>query len=245
MRISLLLLITTAAILPTRGQVCNKETLKYFQDSIKFHTNVTKELTYLACNDEFVKYRTCCESEGLQDFIEKVVESDSLRWNNAIRNAWVFMKEVVANRGGIKDKLSAMLPELKKAVIEKKIDRVAVDAAEMVLKALPALEPETFAERLDQFKKGAQGCFDEVTTLRKNSMCLICSGRSGTFFDGKVMNIKQKTCSDILTTCLRTYSFTFTIMGTLRGLFDLVNSLEKREVYPKAVDELPYSSRIY
>lgn len=223
---------------------CNQETLAYFQDSIKVHLKPTSESYSKACQDEFAKYQTCCETESLRDFIEKVVESDSLRWNNALKNVYLFKKEVLANKDIFVKKINELYNQVDAAVRDGRVKQVAFDSIKLLSKFLPNMTIEKYAITAANYKKEAQSCFDEITTLRKNAMCLICSGRSQTFFNGQRMTIKQRTCEGLTQSCYNTFSFMFETMGTTRALFDLYNALARTNYFPVARDPLPYNSRV-
>lgn len=220
---------------------CNKENLMYFQESVKINTSPTKERNYYACHDEFLKYHTCCDSESLKAFIEKGVEADALRWNNAIKSFSFFKKEVLAKKEQLEKKIKEVLPKLKIASDGGKIKREVLDAAITLEKVLPTLTKEGIAESVSNFKS-SQGCFDELMTLRKNGVCLVCSGRSQTFFTGRSLNIKERTCSSIVKSCLDTFRFNFKVMGALRAMFDMVNKLDTKPSLPQAIDAINYNS---
>lgn len=241
---SLLLLVVFSSqiVIAPYPTTCNKESLKYFQNSIKLHLKTTTESTFYACADEFAKYQTCCETESLKDFIGKAVESDSLRWNNALKNVFYFRSEIMKNVNALATKVKDLFPQIDAAVRDGRLKQVAFDSAKLLNKYLPTLTSSYYNETETQYRKEAQACFDEVSTLRKNSLCLICSGRSPTFFNGARLTIKQRTCEGLIESCYNTFSFMFSVMGTTRAFFDLINALERREVYTSARDQIPYNS---
>jgi hypothetical protein len=226
------------------SQLCNREYLNYFQDSIKLHLKPSREANLLACNDEFSKYNTCCETESLQDFMEKGVEADALRWNNALKNMHIFRKEVIEKRDILVAKIADLLKSLEQAVREGRVRQVGLDAAKMLNKYLPMINKTYHNKTEKNYRAEAQACFDEVSTLRKNSLCLVCSGRSSIFFNGQRMTIKQRTCESLIESCFNTFSFMFSVMGTSRALLDLVNAIERKVIFKEGRDAIPYNSRL-
>lgn len=236
------LLLILCFVKQTTSQSCNRETLKYFQNSIKFHYRPTLEANWHACHDEFSKYKSCCETESLKDYMQKAVESDSLRWNNALKSVYIFRNEIINNLDALVAKVKELFPLIDPAVRESRVKQIGYDSAKMLNKFLPLLTKEYYNETELHYRKEAQSCFDEVSTLRKNALCLVCSGRSLTYFNGERMNIKQRTCEGLTESCYNSFSFMFSIMGTSRAFLDLINALERTTVYPEARDPLPYNS---
>ncbi len=227
------------------SQYCIRENLDYFQDGIKIHIKPTKEANMVACNDEFAKYNTCCESESLKDFIEKGVEADALRWNNALKKIHIFRKEVIEKRDIMIPKIAELFKSLEQAVREGRVKQIGYDAAKMLNKYLPTLNRSYHNETEKNYRAEAQACFDEVSTLRKNSLCIVCSRRSRVFYNRNKMSIKQRTCESLIESCYNTFSHIYSVMGTSRALMDLVNALERKPIFPEGRDPIPYNSRYF
>ena len=236
------LLLILCFVKKAASQSCNRENLRYFQDSIKFHLRPTIEANWHACQDEFSKYRSCCETESLKDYMQKAVEADALRWNNALKTVHIFRSEIINNLDALVTKVKELFPLIDPAVRESRVKQIGFDSAKMLNKFLPLLTKKYYNDTESQYRKEAQSCFDEVSTLRTNALCLVCSGRSATYFNGERMTIKQRTCEGLTESCYNTFSFMFIVMGTSRAFLDLVNALERTPVYPEARDPLPYNS---
>lgn len=233
------------ASLPKSAQTrCNKVTLKYFRDSVKFHEYPTRDTWVRACDDEYANYKGCCDTESLRELMKKFVMSDALRWNNALVKVGVFEKEVVKNFVQLKTKIDGFLPGLKKAAETNKALATISESAEYLSKYLPLMTNTTYFDRLQAYKGQAQACFDTLTQVRKSSMCIICSSRAQQFFKNEIMNIKQSTCDSVLRDCYPNFQFMFTVMTTLQSLFEVANSGSGEPKFPIGFDPVPTKSKL-
>ena len=233
------------ASIPKSAQTrCNKVTLKYFRDSVKFHEYPIRDTWVRACDDEYANYKGCCETESLRELMKKFVMSDALRWNNALLKVGIFEKEVVKNSAQLKTKIEAILPGLKKLTETRKELTTIFESAEYLVKYLPLMTNQTYSERLEAYKGQAQACFDTLTQVRKGSMCIICSSRAQQFYKNEVMNIKQSTCDSVVRDCYPNFQFMFTVMTTLQSLFEVANSGSGESKFPIGFDPVPTKSKL-
>ena len=175
--------------------------------------------------------------------MHKAVLSYALRWNNAIKQTHFFRTEILANKQAILDKIVQATPYIEQMVKEKKIFSYVLDSANLLLQTLPLLNNETLTYREQNYKDKAQGCFDSISEIRKNALCTICSNRVADNYDGNVLRVQHKTCDNLLRDCYTTFRYMLTVMGTVRPIFDVLNSLDKAASYPAPFDPFPAKSK--
>lgn len=225
-------------------QKCNTNLLKFFQGSVKFHQNVTKELSVQACLYEFQTYGTCCETESLKEYMIKIVEADALRWGNAIKRTWVFNKEILPNTKKIVEKINALLPAIKEQVNTQKMSKNVLDAAVFLSTNLPKINDTRLLKLENDYKDNVQVCFDSISAYRKSAMCLACSGRGQIFYDGNKMNIKFSNCEAILSECIPAFQYMINVIGTIKALFEVVNGVKREDKFPKYEEKIPFASSL-
>ncbi len=223
---------------------CNEEFLKYFDGKVKLHQYHTKELEHQCCKEEFKTYSTCCESESLKEQMERVVAASNLRWNNAIKKSYLFRKEILANKNAIIDKVKQFLPYINLQIKEKKMQSYVINAANFLLASLPLIDNKTLTEREIAYKKNAPACFATLSGYRQSSMCALCSGRVAQYYNGYILKVQNGACVATLESCYSTFQYMFTVMGTIRPLMDVMNSVDPSSNYPATIDALPYLSNI-
>lgn len=214
---------------------CIPERLEYFHSSIEFHRKLTLELSPDSCKDEFTSHNTCCNSENLRDYMKKVIEAEGLRWNNALRAVHKFKEEVLTFREEIKRKAEEFEKSMETAVKTNLKLKEPYQAARFLKNLYSFYREKVYDEREAQFKASAQICFDNLESIRKATMCLLCSDRNPLFYNVTHFNIKQTTCDTALRDCLPSFRFMLPMMGSYKALAVLLNYAKgkpKHKIFP-------------
>ena len=206
---------------------CNPEMTRYFRDSVQLHLKPTKEIQWYSCESEFGNNLSCCQSGSLRDYMKLNIESQKLRWTNAMRGVNVFDTEVISQAVQIRDKLVAGQSIIAQNTRQGFHAKFVSQETDFLIKYLPIMNKKLFEKRRETYKMQAPSCFNSLANFRKGAMCMVCSPRGHKlFYDGNLLNISYPACNDIVKTCFGTFQFMFMIMGTFDALFDIINAYD-------------------
>lgn len=181
------------------------------------------------CRNVFNRDGSCCDPESLE----------------AYSNAWVKRLDVKL------DQTLEILPsfrvaiqsisEIRKFVKAKKDDILKAKAkiSEEQLKdfeenILPALSEGLFdfAGKETRMRVVAVKCKDYLQTLRKNAICMRCSGKGSLFWDAKDQKylVKKSTCFGIIDNCIESFSYFSEVTTFMKRLSQIRVALKGEDI---------------
>jgi hypothetical protein len=84
------------------------------------------------------------------------------------------------------------------------------------------------------FERNSEQCWKEMSRIRANALCSVCSGRSSVFFSEDKILIHRNTCSRLLNSCAATFS---TFVKFFVGMEEMTLRLREEIKSPKEVSD--------
>ena len=192
--------------------------------------------SFKICSEVWSTSGTCCDVDALNSaFDKKMIEGQKGGYDKFIgglKNVGQGLEKIMQTISN-KDELRATLDKLYTAN-STQFNGMTVDQAVDIL-----AESKTFKADVQTFKTDGKKCFEAIKENAGKIFCYGCAAISETALDNADGSslITQKSCDNLLTTCISTWNFIFRIGGMMQVISILNKNLKADAPAPRVQDK--------
>lgn len=193
-----------------------------------FHTPWSSNFTGF-CKNVFNRDGSCCDTESLKDYSDEWIDSIEDKMNKTL-TALPNFRTALTSAAELRKFMKAKKKDILKA--KKIISKAQYEDFEKHV--LTALSEGVFMfyRKEEKVQLSAKQCFATLANLRKNALCMRCSGKASQFWDSKKKNylVKKSTCHNVIDSCVEPFAYFSEAMTFMRRLGQFREALKGEDV---------------